>query len=373
MQPARRLGEEALERICVSAYPFLVSEAYERLLASRSIDPLTRAGRPSAVANADGATLVCRAAWLRIRESEIRLRTTPCNDYHVCSLVDAGFRPFASIGTRTAGNARQELVLLAPSSTASTSHAGQTVHCPTDLIGLVVHQVRFSGNNVPAAALPFCVEDQDGESLVDFERVVETADVVARVEALSPGQYFSDALAALHETSDAASAAAVEKAVQKSFATIAQADRSSFSSAGWTMIDHCIRDRTFEHRAAAVHAGFFSTKMHDVLELATRCDASGALLDGARTYCVRFARWNEPPAHASWFLHVAPAMPARVELERTEQTTNIMIGPSPPKGSENWIKTLPKAGPLEVRLILCWPSERARSEIWMPPDIVAIN
>ncbi|HEX8807245.1 MAG TPA: DUF1254 domain-containing protein, partial [Candidatus Aquilonibacter sp.] len=81
--------------------------------------------------------------------SEIRLRTAPCNDYHVCSLVDAEFRPFASIGTRTAGSARQELVLLAPRSTDSTSRTAQTIRCPTDLIGLVVHHVQFSRDGAP--------------------------------------------------------------------------------------------------------------------------------------------------------------------------------------------------------------------------------
>ncbi len=308
-----------------------------------------------------------------MRASKVCLRTAPCNDYHVCSLVDAEFRPFASIGTRTAGNARQELVLLAPSSTVSTSRVEHAIQCPTDLIGLVVHHVQFSRDSAPAGTLPFCIEDHDGEPLVDFARVVDAVDAVARVEALPPEQYFFDALDALHETACVPTAAALQKALQKSFAAIAEAERASFASTGWTMIDHCVRDRTLEHRAAAVHAGYFSTKLHDVAELATRCDAAGAPLDSARTYCVRFARWNEPPAHASWFLHVAPAVPARVELERTDQATNITIGPSPPKDSVNWIETLPQPGPLEVRLTLCWPSERARSEIWMPPDVVAMN
>jgi hypothetical protein len=209
--------------------------------------------------------------------------------------------------------------------------------------------------------------------MLDLAGKTEAVDAVARVEALSPKQYFSDALGALHETCAVPPTTIMRNALEKSFAAIAEADRSSFSSAGWTMIDHCVRNRTLEHRAAAVHAGYFCTKSHDVIELATRCDASGAPLDGARTYCMRFERWNEPPAHASWFLYVAPAVPTRLDLARAEQAMTVVLGPSPPPGSRNWIETLPQPAPLEVRLILCWPSERARSEIWIPPDIVEMS
>lgn len=368
-----RVSEEALERICVNAYPILVSETYNNLLASRSIDPLARVGRTAVVANADGATLICRAAWLQMHASEVRLRTVPCSDYHACTLVDAEFRPFASVGTRTAGSAQQDVVLLPPGSTENTGLKGQTVHCPTDLIGLVIHHVRFGHDASAVTALPFCVEGRDGESLVNFGEFSEGVDAVARVEALPPEQYFSEALGALHEQFALLSANAMRNAVQKNFAAIAAADRANFSSGGWTMIDHCVRNRTLEQRAAAIHAGYFPTKLHDVLEFATRCDASGAALDGRQTYCMRLERWNEPPAHASWFLHVAPAVPARVKLVRKEQAMTIVLGPSPPKGGENWIETLPQPAPLEMRLILCWPSERARSGIWMPPDVVAMN
>jgi hypothetical protein len=304
--------------------------------------------------------------------SEVHLHMEPCGDYHVCTLVDAEFRPFASVGTRTAGSARQELVLLGPRSTDSTIQDERAICCPTEVIGAFVHHVQFSRGASPQAALPFSIEGQDGKALVEFEREAEGIDAAASVEALPPEQYFTDALAALHEKG-VVNADALYNAVQKSLAAIAEADRVTFSCAGWTMIDHCIRDRTLEHRAAAVRAGYFSTKLHDVVELATRCDASGAALDGSRTYCMRFEHWNEPPAHASWFLYVAPAVPARVELVRTEQAMNIMLGPSPPKDGGNWIETLPQPAPLEVRLILCWPSERARSEIWTPPDVVALN
>ncbi len=122
-----------------------------------------------------------------------------------------------------------------------------------------------------------------------------------------------------------------------------------------------------------MHAGHFPTKSHDILEVVTRCDAAGDALDGARTYRLQFERWNEPPSHASWFLSVAPAAPGRVDLVRGEPPMTIMLGPLPAHGPrENWIATLPEPKPLEVRLILCWPSERARSEIWAPPEIVAV-
>jgi hypothetical protein len=295
----------------------------------------------------------------------------PCSDYHVCTLLDAEFRPFASIGTRTAGSARQELVLVGPGGSESTIQDERAICCPTEVIGALVHHVRFSRDAPSRAAPPFSIEGPDGTTLVDFARKAEGVDAAACVEALPPERYFTDALVALDEKG-IVHTDALRNAVQKSLAAIAEADRAIFSRAGWTMIDHCVRDRTLEHRAAAVHAGYFSTKLHDVVELTTRCDASGAALDGSRTYCMRFEHWNEPPAHASWFLYVAPAMPARVELARAEQAMNIVLGPAPPKDGMNWIETLPRPA-LEVRLILCWPSERARSEIWMPPDIVAMN
>jgi hypothetical protein len=366
----RSLGEEAIERICVNAYPLLVSDAYESLLATRAIDPLVRPGKPTAVANAEGASLVCRAAWLRVNSPEIFVRGLPCNEYHVCTLLDAGLQPFASIGTRSAGNARQELVLLAPTGTDATT---QGTRCPTDLIVALTHHVRFSRDTFAGDASPFRIEDRHGSPLLDLDGPAEAVDALAHLESLRPEQYFSDALSALHETSSMRARSAVKTGVQKSFAAIAAADRSGAVSKGWTMIAHRGADRSPECRAAAVHAGYFSANQRDVLEFATRCDAHGAPLDGARTYSVRFERWNEPPAHASWFLYVTPAIPEHIDLVRAEPAMNITLGPSRPKDAENWIETLPRQEPLEVRLILCWPSERARSEIWTPPEIIALN
>ncbi len=218
-QPARSLGEEALARICVSAYPMLVSEAYASLLASHAIDPLARVGRPCAVANAEGAALVCRATWLRFREPAIYLQTAPCNDYHVCTLLDAEFQPFASVGTRTAGNARQELALFGPGSIASTTRDMQGIRCPTDLIAVLTHHVHFGHKNSASNGSPFRIEDQDGTALVDLAGPVETLDAVGHVEARRPEQYFIDALQALGETSSMSGGTAVKHAVQKSFAT----------------------------------------------------------------------------------------------------------------------------------------------------------
>ncbi|HTZ53771.1 MAG TPA: DUF1254 domain-containing protein [Candidatus Acidoferrum sp.] len=369
----RSFGEEAIERICVNAYPLLVSEAYARLLASRAIDPLARAGRPATLANAEGASLECRAAWLHVKTPEIHLQTVPCNDYHVCTLLDAELQPFASIGTRSAGGARQELVLLSPSSTNSTSHHAQGIRCPSELIAVLTHHVRFGRESTASNGSPFRIEDQNGKALVDLEGPVETLDAVAHVEALRPEQYFSEALGVLHEMPGIAAANVVTAGVQKSFATIASSARASAPSKGWASIDHRLRDRTPEGHAASVHAGYFPAESHDILEVVTRCDESGTALDGARTYRMRFERWNEPPSHASWFLYVAPAAPGRVNLVRAEPAMTIMLGPRPTNGQgENWIRTLPAPTPLEVRLILCWPTERARSEIWAPPAIVAV-
>jgi hypothetical protein len=372
-QSMRSLGEEAIERICVNAYPLLLSDAYESLLASRPIDPLIRPGKPTAVANAEGATLVCRAAWLRMHAPEIHIRTIPCNDYHVCTLLDAELQPFASIGTRSAGSARQELVVFAPSGTAATTRDAFGMHSPTDLIVVLTHHVRFGRDGFLDDASPFCIEDRTGTPLLDLDGPAEAVDAVAHLEALRPEQYFSDALSVLHESSSVRGPGAIKAGVQRSFATIAAADRAGAASKGWTMIDHRGRDRSPECRAAAVHAGYLTANVHDVLEFATRCDSNGAPLDGARTYSVRFERWNEPPAHASWFLYVTPALPVHTDLVRAEPAMSITLGPSPPKDAENWIQTLPQEEPLEVRLILCWPSERARSEIWTPPEIVALD
>ncbi len=351
----------------------VLSEAYARLLGSHAIDPLARVGRPCALANADGAALECRATWLRVGSREVHLQTAPCNDYRVCTLLDTEFKPFASMGTRSAGNARQELVLLGPGSTASTSRDVLSVVCPSDLIAVVTHHVRYGRESEATDPSPFRIEDQDGAALVDFERPVETLDAVGHVETLRPEQYFIDALRALGEMSIVPGASAMKHAVQKSFAAIALAERSGATSKGWAIIDHRGRERTPECRAASAHAGYFPTKSHDILEVVTRCDASGQALDGARTYRIQFERWNEPPAHASWFLYVAPAAPGRVDLVCTEPATSIMLGPQPVNGRrENWIETLPGPAPLEVRLILCWPSERARSQMWAPPAIVAV-
>jgi hypothetical protein len=368
-----RTGEEAIERICVNAYPSVVSETYARLLASHPMDPLARVGRQATLANAEGASLTCRAAWLRFTTSEIHVQAAPCNDYHLCTLLDAELQPFASLGTRTAGNARQELVILAPGGAASTSRASQGIESPSALITVLTHRVQFRRDGGAANASPFRIEDESGQQLLDLEAAVRTVDAVGDVEKLAPEQYFSDALAVMHETSGSVASNIVRNAVQKCFATIDNTERSCSLSKGWATIDHRARERAPECRAVSARAGYFSAQSHDVLELATRCDASGKPLDGARTYRVQFERWNEPPANASWFLHVAPAAAARVDLVRAEPAMTITIGPTPPNGvRENWIETLPQPQPLEVRLILCWPSERARSEIWTPPEIVAV-
>jgi Protein of unknown function (DUF1254)/Protein of unknown function (DUF1214) len=336
------------------------------------MDPLARAGRPAALANSENATLVCRAAWLRMRVPEAHLVTAPCNDYHVCTLLDAELQPFASVGTRSAGNARRELVLLSPSSTSSTSRDMQAVRCPSELITVLTHHVRFGRDTTATDGSPFRIEDQRGEPLLDFTGPVETVDAVARVEALAPDTYFSEALSVLHETLGVAPANIIASGMRKSFATIANATRAGASSKGWAIIDHRVRERKPECRAATVREGYLAAESHDVLDVVTRCDASGEPLDGARTYRMRFERWNEPPAHASWFLYVSPAVPSRVDLVRKEPAMTITLGPTPPADAENWIETLGEPAPLEVRLILCWPSERARSEIWTPPEIVAV-
>ncbi|MGB6985138.1 MAG: DUF1254 domain-containing protein [Candidatus Aquilonibacter sp.] len=350
----------------------VLSEAYATLLASHAMDPLARVGKPAALANSENATLECRAAWVRMRVPEAHLVTVPCTDYHVCTLLDAELQPFASIGTRTAGNARQELLLLSPTGTNSTRRDVQGIRCPSELITVLTHHVRFGRERATADGSPFRIEDHRGEPLLNFQSPVAPVDAVAHLEALAAEQYYAQALGVLHETPGVATANAVANGVKKSFATIANTVRSSASSKGWTIVDHRARDRSPECRAASARMGYFSAESHDVLEVVTRCDASGDALDGARTYSMRFERWNEPPAHAVWFLYVAPAVPSHVDLVRSEPAMNITLGPTPPANSENWIETLPAPTPLEVRLILCWPSERARSEIWAPPEIVAV-
>jgi hypothetical protein len=372
-QSLRALDDEAIERICVNAYPLLVSDAYESLLGARAIDPFMRRRKPTAVANAEGASLVCRAAWLRMNAPEIHVRTVPCNDYHVCTLLDAELQPFASIGTRSAGSAPQELVLLAPGGTAATTRGAFGLRSPSEVIVVLTHHVRLSRESFAGDTSPFHVEDQHGSPLLDLDGPAEAVDALAHLEAMRPEQYFSDALNVLHETVTVRAQSAIKAGVQKCFARIAAADRAGAASKGWTMLDHRGRDRSPECRAAAVHAGYLCAYQHDVLEFVTRCDSHHVPLDGARTYSVRFERWNEPPSHAEWFLYVTPAKPVHVDLVRSEPAMTITLGPSPPKDAENWIETLPREEPLEVRLILCWPSERARSEIWTPPEIVALN
>jgi len=356
--PVRESSDDALSRICIGAYPQLISQAYERLLQSHVMDPLARVGRPAAIANPEGATLTSRVAWLRLGAETARISSSACNDYRVCTLLDSALKPFASIGTRTAGNSRQELTLISSD-------------CPSELIAVLMHHVRV-GDGASADAMPFRIENEKGEPLVSLDETAESVDAVASVEAMQPEQYFADAVAALGEAPRNPGAVAVNHAVLKSLSAIAE--HANESGKGWTMIDHRVREWTPLCRAAAVHEGHFSTEPHDVLVLATRRDAAGEALDGQRTYRIRFERWSEPPANASWFLFVSPAASGRVELVREQPAMNITIGPAPPKdGRQNWIETLPGDAPLEVRLILCWPSERARSEIWTPPDIIALD
>jgi hypothetical protein len=386
-QTPQTTSKEALEHLCIVAYPLLVSEAYADRLESRPIDPLSRPQTPTAIANAEGASIVSRAAWLELREPYVKLVAHECNDYHVCTLLDAWFREFASISTRSSGNGRQEIELIAPGAQAQTGPSGSSrVLCPTDPIIVLTHRVHFAREKGYARESPFSVEDEEGNILLDLDGPVSTFDAPSYVQGLDPETYFAHALALLRKhsaidpalsTLEAAGAAgldAIRNVVRKSFDAIERADRSSPLARGWSMIHRrTSRDAAPESRDAAIRAGFISAEPLDVLELATRCDSSGAALDGSRSYLMRLEHWNEPPAHASWFLQVSPAEPRHIDLVRTEAAIQIVLGPTVPASVplQNWVPTQPQ--PLEVRLVLCWPSERARSELWTPPDISAID
>jgi hypothetical protein len=375
--------EDALERASTAAYPLVVSDAYRKSLENRPFDPLRRHGESVVLASAEGANLLCRGCWYDLGLSPARFVVRRCHEYQVCTFLDAWFRPFASIGTRSTANMGQEILLLGPGDAGIADGKRPLAVSPTDLVLLLVHDVSYPDGTTDAQRrLPFALEDRDGRSLLEFNAAVETFDFAGAVERMDPQTYFGRASELLRENAqtarlpdlrdalDLASKHEIEDAVRKSRAAIIDADRSSPLSRGWSMLHRrASRETQLADRAAAVRFGYVCAAPLDILEIATRCDASGDALDGSRSYVMRFERWNEPPANAPWFLHVAPAAASQVNLKRTDPGIIITFSPAPPSGDQNnWIPT--QAGPFEVRLILCWPSERALSEMWTPPEIV---
>ncbi|MCC6411097.1 MAG: DUF1254 domain-containing protein [Saprospiraceae bacterium] len=365
-----------------------------------------------------------------LRTEPIVLTVPPIEEgrYFSIQLIDAYTHNFAYIGSRTTGNGGGSFMVAGPNWKGTVPPNIKTVfYCETELASAIyrtqlfrpadienVEKIQegykvqtlsaFAGEPAPPPApainfvKPLSVEAQ--KSSLEFFNVLNfvlqfcpthptETELMARFAKIGVGK---------GQNVDAAKLSPeMKKAIEQGMADAWEemAKLKKRVDAGEVTASDGFGNRAFLknnylYRMSAAVMGIFGNSKEEAMYPMYTVDNTGAPLNGANSYTVRFAPGQLPPAHAFWSLTMyelpssllvanplnryllnAPMMDQFVK-DADGGITFYIQNVSPGKGKEaNWLPA--PSGPFFMALRLYWPKDEALNGTWTAPAIQKVQ
>jgi hypothetical protein len=385
--------------------------AHNRLVArTTTATPFTRDGAPP------DADTVSAVAYLDLRAQPLVLTIADSGErFTRIELVDAYGNVFASLGTRTKGNAAASFAIVGPSGGAAVSGTTE-VKAPTNLV-LLQAQIATEGERDVGRAsgllrqwsltpLSAWTQGKRNRAVERPRGMSQIEPPVKQVEALKPAA-LGELIVKLMQANPPEAA---DGPLVKKFPTIGlDWQRGSFTQKldaataerAWTDARNRIRAAQptgrqvngwtismasgsfgvdYLSRAAAARVGLGGGMLaEDTIELRTRVDASGQPLSGAHGYEIDFA--EAPPVRAFWSITLLDEQGRMVDNlinryavrgDRLRKGEPVRVQFAGPKGDRSGWLPAPR-GPFSLVLRLYWPKEAAVSGAWQPPAVRRVD
>jgi len=330
-------------------------------------------------------------AWLDLSAGPLCIHTPDTGSrYYVLGLIDMYTNPFAHLGTRTTGNAAHKFWLHGPQWQGDAPAGYTAVSCPTDSVWVLGRILAHTDEDMaPVHALQdaFSITTPDGQpaqrvyecslqpqalpsDAATFVRVVNHEMAInpppmadaAELQAwaaleIGPGLQVPTDLGLLQQ--------ALSETLQE-LDTPTEADLQGGWKAAVEVQDNFHGDWLTRARVARAYIGILGTQ--EVLYLLAFRDSKGQILNGQRSYKLRFAHGGLPQVDAFWSLSLyrkADYMfydhpEQRFAIgDRTEGLhydadggLTILIGHARPTHPNNWLPAPAEAFYLALRLYL---------------------
>lgn len=406
----------------VYAYPLVIFDqvrraqvnaigAHNRLVVrSTTATPFTQGGAPP------DADTVSAVAYLDLRAQPLVLSMPDAGQrFTRIELIDAYGNVFASLGTRTKGNAAASYAIVGPTSGGAVSGATE-LRAPTNLVLLQAQIATAGERDIGAAAgllrrwsLTPLGDFAKGTRRTAVERprgVPQLESPVNRVESMTPQAYGEELVKLMQANPPAAAdgplvkkfasigldwqrgaytqkldSATAERAWNDARLRIRGAQPAGREAGGWTFsrasgsygVDYL-------SRAAAARLGIGGGVLaDDTIEAKARVDAGGQRLQGAHRYEIDFSK--APPVNAFWSLTLVDDTGRMVDNvlnryalrgDRLPKGSKVRVQFAPPSGDRaSWLPA--PRGPFALVLRLYWPKEAAVSGSWTPPAVKRVD
>ncbi len=361
------------------------------------------------------------SAWLDLSGEPLVLHVPNTGGrYHVLPILDAWTNVFASIGSRTTGDAGGDFLIVGPRWDGAVPPGLTLVRSPTETAWILGRTLVDGPADVPAArgvladytltplaawqgfATP--VQPRPVEPLLDTQ--TPPPEVVAGLDAETFFTALADAMKkAMPAPADAATVArfaaiglvpgqdfqpspevraAIADAPARGLARVRRQVEARYGQPGWVTsgADTGQYGTRYDDRAAIALAGLGANLPADAMYFLTRTDAQGAALDGNARYVLRFPPGEAPPVNAFWSVTLYDEKGYLVEnpqgryalgdrhglVPNPDGSVDLYIQRDPPPGREtNWLPT--PDGPFELTMRLYWPEERVLTGGWTAPPV----
>lgn len=343
------------------------------------------------------------SAWLDLRDGPVIIEQPDMGErFWLMPVLDAWTNVIADPGTRTLGNDPHTIVITGPGWTGATPPEAQIYRSPTEIAWAILR--IQAGPGVAKLQDGFTIAPLSDPSATTesavFEQPRSTADVRAAVDALSGEQFFAQLAKALENTQidpeaaqtlarigvtpgafDAPTGAAaqgladVPARVQEGMTEAIESGQGSTEINGWRVPPMILGDYADEYptRAVVAREGLGANLPADAVYATTTVDASGADLQGGRTYTIDMPA--DVPVGAFWSVSVYDSqgsfLPGAVDglsVSGGPDEPAVPITVSPTKTEGAWLRS-PEQGPFRLLMRLYQPEQVVLDNQWQYPPV----
>ena len=343
------------------------------------------------------------SAWLDLREGPVIIEQPDMGErFWLLPVLDAWTNVIADPGTRTLGNDPHTLVIAGPGFTGETPAGAQVYRSPTDLAWAILR--IQAGPGVAKLQDGFTIAPLSDPSATTkpavFDEPRSTIDVRAQVDALSGEAFFTELATALEiapidpeaartlarigvtpgvfdvPTGAAARGLAdVPARVQVGMTEAIETGQGSTQINGWRVPPMILGDYGSEYptRAVVAREGLGANLPADAVYATTTVDATGAPLQGDRTYTIDIPA--DMPVGAFWSVSVYDSrgafLPGQVDglsVSGVPDEPAVQITVSPTKSDGAWLRS-PEQGPFRLLMRLYLPEQVVLNNQWPYPPV----
>lgn len=345
--------------------------------------------------------------------------------YYLMQLLDAWTNVFATLGTRTTGNRKQNFVITGPGWKGKLPDETPVIQSPTNLVWIIgrtqtngtadysaVHAIQDQYRLFPLHAFgyPYPFE----KSVLVDPKIDTKTPPLEQVAAMDPVTFLNRmcVLMGKNPPSDADAqimrglisagivpgksikfanlnrfvARGIESGCRSGFRRIAKESKTEYGRVvnGWEFSENLGRYGTrYLWRASVAMFGLGANLPVDAVYGRATIDGNGRRLSGANRYVVHFAKGQLPPVNAFWSLTMyndrqffvanpihrfAIGDRDHLKFDSDGSLTLYVQHDSPgPEAESNWLPA--PAENFNIILRLYWPKEEIVEERWAPPGI----